>query len=99
MLHFAEDSGRFRTTHYAFMTGIMALSLMLPGMVSGAVLEYLRQPAALLASVFSGTCGNYELFFLWIMLCTVPSIFTIYLIRPFIKHDFGKKNTPERSQT
>ena len=99
MLHFAEDSGRFRTAHYAFMTGIMALSLMLPGMVSGAVLEYLRQPAALLASVFSGTCGNYELFFLWIMLCTVPSIFTIYLIRPFIKHDFGKKNTPERSQT
>lgn len=98
MLHFAEDSGRFRTTHYAFMTGIMALSLMLPGMVSGAILEHIRQPASLFASIFPGTCGNYELFFLWIMFCTVPSIFTIYLIRPFIKYDFGKKDTPERSQ-
>ncbi len=98
MLHFAEDSGRFRTTHYAFMTGIMALSLMLPGMVSGAILERIPGFASLFPELLSGTCGNYELFFLWIMLCTVPAILTIYLIRPFIKYNFGKKDIPERSR-
>lgn len=91
MLHFAEDSGPFRTTHYAFMTGIMALSLMLPGMVSGALLEHMHMFQTLFASVLPEECGNYELFFLWIMLCTIPGISTIYLIRPFLNPDFGKK--------
>ena len=90
MLHFAEDSGRFRTTHYAFMTGIMALSLMLPGMVSGALLEHMHQLLSLFSPILPKNCGNYELFFLWIMLCTIPSILTIFLIRPFINPDFGK---------
>ena len=95
MLHFAEDSGRFRTTHYAFMTGIMALSLMLPGMVSGALLEHMRFLLSRFAFLLPENCGNYELFFLWIMVCTIPSILTIFLIRPFIHPDFGKK-APEK---
>ncbi len=91
MLHFAEDSGRFRTTHYAFMTGIMALSLMLPGMVSGALLEHMKLILSRFAPFLPKDCGSYELFFLWVMVCTIPSILTIFLIRPFIRPDFGRK--------
>ena len=40
MLYFAR--GSFKTAHYAFCTGFMALSMMLPGMVSGWLQENLN---------------------------------------------------------
>lgn len=40
MLYFAR--GSFQTAHYAFCTGFMALSMMLPGMVSGWLQENLN---------------------------------------------------------
>lgn len=39
MLYFSQ--GPSRTAHYAFCTGFMALSMMLPGLVSGQLQEYL----------------------------------------------------------
>ena len=68
---------------------------MLPGMVSGALLEHMRFLLSRFAFLLPENCGNYELFFLWIMVCTIPSILTIFLIRPFIHPDFGKK-APEK---
>ncbi|MDR2414174.1 MAG: MFS transporter [Odoribacteraceae bacterium] len=45
------------TARYALCTGFMALGMMLPGMFSGWIQEQ----------------TGYPLFFLWIMLCTIPS--------------------------
>lgn len=49
--------GKHQTAHYALCTGFMALGMMLPGMISGWI-QHL--------------CG-YQYFFIWIMLCTLPS--------------------------
>jgi PAT family beta-lactamase induction signal transducer AmpG len=48
--------GEHKTAHYAFCTGFMALGMMLPGMLSGVMQEWL----------------GYKDFFLWVMLATVP---------------------------
>jgi PAT family beta-lactamase induction signal transducer AmpG len=48
--------GEHKTAHYAFCTGFMALGMMLPGMLSGVLQEWL----------------GYKNFFLWVMLATIP---------------------------
>lgn len=65
--------GENRTSHYAFATGIMAAGMMVPGMLSGWIQELI----------------NYEKFFIWVLLCTLPGLVLI----PFLKIDpkFGKK--------
>lgn len=50
--------GRYRTAHYAFATGIMGLSMMLTGMLSGALQEWL----------------GYRDFFLFVLAASVPPI-------------------------
>jgi PAT family beta-lactamase induction signal transducer AmpG len=72
LIYFVQ--GENRTSHYAFATGIMALGMMIPGMLSGWIQEML----------------DYELFFYWVLLCTLPG----FLIIPFLKidKDFGKKS-------
>jgi PAT family beta-lactamase induction signal transducer AmpG len=50
--------GESKTSHYALATGFMALGMMLPGMVSGYIQEYL----------------GYANFFIWVLLATVPGI-------------------------
>lgn len=71
LIYFVQ--GENKTSHYAFATGLMALGMMVPGMLSGWIQEIL----------------NYERFFIWVVLCTIPG----FLIIPFIKIDrqFGKK--------
>jgi PAT family beta-lactamase induction signal transducer AmpG len=54
-------SGKYKTSHYAISTGIMALGMMLPGFVSG----WLQQ-----------TVG-YKLFFIIVCCMTVPGMVTI----------------------
>lgn len=49
--------GPLKTSHYAICTGFMALSIMLPKMVSGYVLKAL----------------GFKLFFVYIVACTLPS--------------------------
>ncbi len=67
--------GAHKTAHYAICTGFMALGMMLPGMVSGWIQTQL----------------GYPHFFLWVCLCTIPSI----IVTMFVKIDpaFGKKAT------
>lgn len=51
------SAGKHQTAHYAICTGFMALGMMLPGMISGWIEEMI----------------GYRNFFIWIMLCTLPS--------------------------
>jgi PAT family beta-lactamase induction signal transducer AmpG len=50
--------GESKTSHYAIATGFMALGMMLPGMLSGYIQQYL----------------GYGNFFIWVFLATIPGI-------------------------
>jgi MFS transporter, PAT family, beta-lactamase induction signal transducer AmpG len=56
--------GEHPTAHYAICTGFMALSMMLPGMWSGKLQEWL----------------GYPHFFVWVILATIPSFIVTMLI-------------------
>jgi PAT family beta-lactamase induction signal transducer AmpG len=53
-----------KTAHYAICTGIMALGMMIPGMFSGALQEWL----------------GYRNFYIWVMLSTIPGFVVTALI-------------------
>jgi PAT family beta-lactamase induction signal transducer AmpG len=55
---YAAD-GEHKTAHFAICTGFMALGMMLPGMFSGQLQEYL----------------GYQNFFLWVLVATIPSFY------------------------
>jgi PAT family beta-lactamase induction signal transducer AmpG len=57
-------NGRYKTSHYAISTGIMALGMMLPGFISG----YVQQ-----------TVG-YKMFFIIVCIMTIPGMLTIPFI-------------------
>ncbi|PIF06192.1 MAG: MFS transporter [Draconibacterium sp.] len=59
------SAGKFKTAHYAFSTGIMALGMMIPGMFSGWLEEML----------------GYRHFFVWVMICTLPGFIMAALIK------------------
>jgi len=59
------SEGDHKTAHYAICTGIMALGMMLPGMFSGALQEWL----------------GYPHFYLWVMLSTIPGFIVTAMIR------------------
>lgn len=59
------SKGPQQTAHYAICTGFMALGMMLPGMISGYIQELV----------------GYQNFFLWIMLCTIPSFIAVKYIK------------------
>ena len=52
------SQGEYKTAHYALCTGLMALGMMLPGMISGYVQEAL----------------GYTSFFVYVLICCVPGI-------------------------
>lgn len=56
--------GEHETAHFAICTGFMALGMMIPGMFSGAIQEWL----------------GYQHFFVWILMATVPSFIVAGLI-------------------
>lgn len=59
--------GESKTSHYSIATGFMALGMMLPGMISGYIQEYL----------------GYGNFFIWVFLATLPGlILSRFLIFP-----------------
>jgi PAT family beta-lactamase induction signal transducer AmpG len=66
--------GEHETVHYALCTGAMALGMMIPGMWSGWLQELV----------------GYKHFFVWIMLCTLPSFAAVALIP--LDADFGRKS-------
>lgn len=63
MLYLSQ--GPHQTAHYAFCTGLMALGMMLAGMISGQIQEWL----------------GYQGFFVWVMIATVPSFIVTLLVR------------------
>ena len=67
--------GEYKTAHYAIATGFMALAMMLPSMISGWIQEQI----------------GYTLFFIWVCICTIPSIIAAILVRSKIDMDYGKK--------
>ncbi len=50
--------GESKTSHYSIATGFMALGMMLPGMLSGYIQDYL----------------GYGNFFIWVFLATIPGL-------------------------
>lgn len=62
LIYIAE--GTFKTSHYAIATGFMALGMMLPGMISGYVQEWL----------------GYSGFFIWVVLAAIPSFILLRYI-------------------
>jgi PAT family beta-lactamase induction signal transducer AmpG len=59
------SAGKYKTTHFAFSTGIMALGMMLPGMVSGWIQEMV----------------GYTHFFVWVTICTIPGFILAKMIK------------------
>ncbi|WP_340202505.1 MFS transporter [Ascidiimonas sp. W6] len=59
LIYVAE--GISKTAHYSIATGLMALGMMLPGMISGYIQEYL----------------GYPFFFVWVLLAAIPAIILI----------------------
>jgi PAT family beta-lactamase induction signal transducer AmpG len=59
LIYVAE--GVSKTAHYSIATGLMALGMMLPGMISGYVQEYVGYPA----------------FFIWVLLAAIPAILLV----------------------
>ncbi|MEA5564539.1 MFS transporter [Anabaena sp. UHCC 0399] len=58
------SQGEYKTSHFAISTGIMALGMMLPGIVSG----YLQNSL------------GYPLFFVLVCLLTIPGMMTLFFI-------------------
>ena len=63
LMYFAR--GEHQTSHYAISTGIMALGMMLPGMVSGALQERM----------------GYRTFFIWVIACCAVTCVVSALIK------------------
>jgi len=59
------SQGEHKTAHYAICTGFMALGMMMPGMASGAIQEWL----------------GYKQFFLWVIISTIPGFVVPLLIK------------------
>ena len=57
--------GAHKTAHYAICTGLMALGMMLPGMASGRIQEYL----------------GYQHFFIYVCLMTIPAFIMAALVK------------------
>ncbi|PXY40538.1 MFS transporter [Flavobacterium cheongpyeongense] len=65
LIHVAE--GESKTAHYALATGFMAMGMMLPGMLSGYIQQFL----------------GYQNFFIWVFIATIPGlILSRFLIFP-----------------
>lgn len=67
------SEGKHKTAHFAFCTGLMALGMMIPGMVSGWIQEMI----------------GYQHFFVWVIICTIPSFIMVKLIK--VDPKFGIK--------
>ncbi len=59
------SEGEHKTAHYAICTGFMALGMMIPGMFSGAVQEWL----------------GYQGFFIWVIISTIPGFLVPALVK------------------
>ncbi|MBT8188652.1 MAG: MFS transporter [Croceitalea sp.] len=63
LIYIAE--GLSKTSHYAIATGFMALGMMLPGLISGYIQEWL----------------GYDGFFIWVVFAAIPSLILLKFIK------------------
>jgi len=63
LIYIAE--GKSKTSHYAIATGFMALGMMLPGMLSGFMQEWL----------------GYSGFFIWVVIAALPALFLLPFLK------------------
>ena len=63
LIYVAE--GNSKTSHYALATGFMALGMMLPGLISGFMQEWL----------------GYDGFFIWVVLAALPAFVILRYIK------------------
>lgn len=63
LIYVAE--GNSKTSHYALATGFMALGMMLPGLISGYVQEWL----------------GYDGFFIWVVVAALPAFVILRYIK------------------
>lgn len=63
LIYIAE--GKSKTSHYAIATGFMALGMMLPGMLSGYMQEWL----------------GYSGFFIWVVIAALPALFLLPFLK------------------
>ncbi len=73
MMYFSE--GEYKTSHYAFCTCFMALSMMIPGMVAGYLQQWL----------------GYRGFFWAVMACCIATVAVTFLVDRKIDPEYGKK--------
>lgn len=59
------SQGEHKTSHFAIATGLMALGMMIPGMISGWIQEMI----------------GYKLFFVWVLISTIPAFIISYFIK------------------
>jgi PAT family beta-lactamase induction signal transducer AmpG len=59
------SEGNHKTAHYAIATGLMALGMMIPGMISGWM-----------QSLF-----GYKYFFIWVIVSTIPAFIITYFLK------------------
>ena len=60
------SEGEYKTSHYAICSGFMALGMMLPGMAAGWI---------------QTTLGSYLSFFIFVVICILPTIAIVPLVR------------------
>jgi len=63
MIYLSE--GKYKTSHFAITTAFMAFGMMIPGMISGYIQEFL----------------GYQHFFVWVMFATIPSFVILMFIK------------------
>ncbi len=78
MVAAAATSGRFKTTHFAIMTGLSILGLILAGATSGYVQKQL----------------GYLTFFWYVTVCTLPSFIVAGWVRKLFPPAFGRAAVP-----
>ncbi len=59
------SEGNHKTAHYAIATGLMALGMMVPGIISGWMQSLL----------------GYKYFFLWVTVSTIPAFIITYFLK------------------
>jgi PAT family beta-lactamase induction signal transducer AmpG len=74
MIYISE--GEYKTAFFAICTAFMALSMMIPGLFSGYLQEWM----------------GYKIFFLWILVAMIPGYFIVEYVSRQVNPDFGRKN-------
>lgn len=72
---YLASKSKYKTAHFAIATGFMALGMMLPGMISGWVQELL----------------GYQHFFIYVIICTIPSFIALWFVNKDLDPTFGLK--------